>query len=151
MTDPIALQVDVNTIITGLITAATTLGGIALALKRKVSRDTVEIVKDRAEESVITHLEKQRDKSFEEASKLQVKLQVSESERMEAVSKVTKLTMEVQHLTSQVKILKDLVDRLGDNLDSTKGDLAILNTENARLLTQVEMLEKDARWMIQDH
>ena len=151
MTDPIALQLDVNTIITGLITAATTLGGIALALKRKVSRDTVEIVKDRAEESVITHLEKQRDKAFEDSSKLQVKLQVSETERMEAIAKVTKLTMEVQHLTSQVKILKDLVDRLGDNLDSTKGDLAILNTENAKLLVQVEMLEKDARWMIQDH
>jgi vacuolar-type H+-ATPase subunit E/Vma4 len=151
MSDPIALQLDLNTIITGLITAATTLGGIALALKRKVSRDTVEIVKDRAEESVITHLEKQRDKAFEESSKIQVKLQVSEAERMEAISKVAKLTLEVQHLTSQVRILKELVDRLGDNLDDCKGNMQILNTENARLLTKVEMLEKDARWMIQDH
>jgi chromosome segregation ATPase len=151
MTDPNALQIDLNTLITGLLTAATTLGGIALALKRKVSRDTVEIVKDRAEESVINHLEKQRDKAFDESSKLQVKLQNSESERLEAISKVAKLTIEVQHLTGQVKLLKELVDRLGDNLDDCKGNLQVLNTENARLLTKIEMLEKDATWMIQDH
>ncbi len=151
MADPIALQLDINTIITGLLTAATTLGGIALALKRKVSRDTVEIVKDRAEESIITHLEKQRDKAFEEASKTHTKLQISETERMDAVAKVNKLTLEVQHLTSQVKILKDLVDRLGDSLDETKNELTTISIEKARLMTHVEILERDARWMIQDH
>lgn len=151
MSDPIALQLDLNTVITGLLTAATTLGGIALALKRKVSRDTVEIVKDRAEESIITHLEKQRDKLVEETSKLSTKVQVCESERLEAISKVAKLTIEVQHLTSQVKVLKELVDRLGDNLDNSRDQVIELNTEKAKLLTRIEILEKEARWMIQDH
>ncbi len=125
-------------IATGVIGLVTTL----LALKRRASRDKVELVKDRAEESIINHLEKQRDKAMEDVGKMQVKMMVLETEKNDAYQRVSKLTNEMQHLTSQVRILKDLVERLGNNLDETRIEMQSYMTENVRLHTKVELLEE---------
>ncbi len=142
MADPsIVSQIDWSSIGTALFTATSAVGATLFALRRRASRDTVEIVKDRAEESIISHLERQRDKAVEDASKAQVKLMVLEAEKNDAIHKVNLLSNEMQHLTSQVKILKDLVERLGKNLDDTRAELQSYMTENAKLLAKIEILE----------
>jgi peptidoglycan hydrolase CwlO-like protein len=143
MADPtIMSQIDWSSVGTAILTAGSAVGATLFALRRRASRDTVEIVKDRAEESIISHLEKQRDRAVEDASKAQVKLLICETEKNDSIHKVTTLTNEMYNLTSQVRILKDLVERLGKNLDDTRAELQGYMTENARLLAKIEILEE---------
>lgn len=145
MTDPSTASfishIDFSSIGTTIVTAGIAIGSTMFALRRRASRDTVEIVKDRAEESVISHLERQRDRAVEESNKYQNRLMVSEADRNDAINKVTTLTREMEHLTGQIKILKDLVERLGTNLDETRRELQSYMSENAALSAKLEVLE----------
>lgn len=121
---------------TAAVTAVVTLTGI----RRRASRDKTEIVKDRAEESVIKHLEEQRDRACIERDSLYDKLKVADKERVDALNKVLKLTSEVEYLSGQIKILKELVEGLGRNLDSNKKELKEYSLQNALLLEKIEQL-----------
>ena len=133
--------IDTQTLVASLVTFGTTIGAVLFALRRRASRDTVEIVKDRAEESVIVHLERQRDSAVKEVVELNNKLRICEAEKLDAITKVAKLTTEMEHLTGQVRILRELVERLGKNLDATRDELHKYVAENAKLLAKVEILE----------
>lgn len=122
-------------------TALFTLVVTLLGIRRRASRDKAEITKDRAEESVITHLEKQRDKATTERDELYARLRAADNEKSDALNRVLKLTSEVEHLSGQIKILKNLVEGLGSSLDQTKKELHKYMEENATLIERLRVLE----------
>ena len=134
------VEIDIVTVLVALITLITTLLASFLGFRRTNSKIGVEKVEDAAEKSVIRHLEKQRDKASLEAEKLAEKLQQCEHSKIDAITKVNNLSREVEHLTGQIKILKDLVDRLGDSLDAARKEVRKYTTDNAKLLAKIEYL-----------
>jgi regulator of replication initiation timing len=106
--------------------------------RKKLSNDSVELTKDRAEENIIAVLERQRDQAYLENDKLRDRLDKAVNEKDEALSKVSDLTREVENLSGQVRILKELVERLGVSLDTTRQQLERYIAENSKLVTQLE-------------
>lgn len=126
--------------LTGTATAVVT--GIASAiflLRKKISSDNTEIRRDKAEQNIIELLERQRDKAIADKDIAFEKLQMALQERDLAVQKVSKLTSEVENLSGQVKILRELVERLGVSLEDTRRQLDNYVAENAKLLAKLEM------------
>jgi len=135
-------QFDVSQIAGG---AAALITGVASALfmvRKKLSSDHVEITKDRAEENIISALERQRDQAFAEVDKMRDRMDKAIEEKDLALSKVSDLTREVENLSGQVRILKDLVERLGKTLDDTRGQLDKYIAENSKLVTLLEQERK---------
>lgn len=124
---------EATTIITTIVSTATAIATGIFFLRRKWSRDHVEIAKDRAEESVIKHLEEQRIYALQERDRMVLRFDKMDSEKIEMLEKVFRLTSEVETLSGQIKILKEFVARLGTTLDDSKHQLVLLQTENARL------------------
>lgn len=125
--------------LTGAATAVVT--GIASAiflLRKKVSADNTDIRRDRAEQNIIEYLERQRDRAVVDKEVAIEKLQHAIAERDLAVQKVSKLTSEVENLSGQVKILRELVERLGVSLEDTRTQLNNYVAENVRLLARLE-------------
>jgi outer membrane murein-binding lipoprotein Lpp len=69
-------------------------------------------------------------------------MSVIETERNEAVSKVGKLSAEVEFLSAQVTELKTLVEKLGNNLEASRTELQKFAVENAKLAALVTFLEE---------
>lgn len=116
----------------------TGIGSAILVARKKMSSDKVELTRDRAEENIISALERQRDQAYLENEKLRERLDKVVMEKDEALSKVSDLTREVENLSGQVSILKQLVERLGNSLDVTRGQLEKYIAENSKLVTQLE-------------
>lgn len=94
-----------------------------LVLRRKLSKDKLEIQKDRSEINLIDHLETQRDSAIEERDNALAKLSLNESVIRNGEAKIEQLTEQVIQLTSQVGLLRQIIDRLSDTLDATKFEL----------------------------
>ncbi len=137
------MDIDLATIITSIVTALVTASGTFLAIRRRVSRDGVEVAKDRAEANIIDHLERQRDKAVQEKTAIEISLKTCEAEKAAESAKVAKLTAEGIYTHSQIKILQGLVDRLGHNLDEEREELQKYTMENATLKGKIEVLEKN--------
>lgn len=117
-------------------TVVSILAGIAatgLWLRRKISADSVEVAKDRAEENIISRLEKERDEYKKDTVEAYKKLEKVENERNLAIAKVSELTVEVEHLTKQVNHLEDMVRSLGNKLDLASQQMTDYAIQNAKL------------------
>lgn len=136
--DPSSLAGSLAALFTGV-------ASLTFFLRKKLASDNADIARNRAEENIILSLEKQRDFAFTEKEKLEKKLEAVELEKDQALIKVFKLTQEVENLSGQVKILRELVERLGKSLDSTREQLDNHMKENARLLSMIENRNNDNR------
>lgn len=106
---PVAL----GTAAVGVITGA----GILL---RRISRDKLELAKDRAEEGIIEHLTSQRDRAVSERDELRQELKTAMSELDKSETKSRELLGEVSRLNIHIKILTSLVNRLSQTLEESK-------------------------------
>lgn len=96
--------------------------GVLLA-RRKISRDMLEIAKDRAEIDIINILKSQRDDAVNERNQAHQDLLNANSEKLAALAKIHQLEVEIGQLRQRVTILKQLVGRLSTALDMTKDQL----------------------------
>jgi chromosome segregation ATPase len=133
-----AQSFDITQIAGGAAAVVTGIASAILVTRKKLSNDSVELTKDRAEENIIAVLERQRDQAYLENDKLRDRLDKAVNEKDEALSKVSDLTREVENLSGQVRILKELVERLGVSLDTTRQQLERYIAENSKLVTQLE-------------
>lgn len=134
-----ATSVDISQVAGGAAAIVTGIASAILVARKKISSDNVELMKDRAEENIISTLERQRDQAYVESDKLRERLDKVITEKDEALSKVTELTREVENLSGQVRILKELVERLGTSLDSTRQTLESYIAENSKLNVQLQV------------
>ncbi len=116
----INLDTDIAKLIFSSVFALITFG---LWLRRKLSRDSLEIVKDRAEENVIKHLEDERDKLLTENDHIKKRIEKVEAERNEAQQMVSRLSVEVKHLSEKVQELKEITEQLMIKLETATKEL----------------------------
>lgn len=135
---------DIGTIITTIVSTITAIGTTIFFIRRKFSRDNVEIAKDRAEESIIQHLEEQRKLANHERDRVILRFEKLESEKLEMLQKIFKLSTEVQSLSEQITILKNFVSRLGTSLDDYKLQLKLCQEDNQKLKLEIITLENEA-------
>lgn len=115
-----------------------TIGGL-LWLRRKTSKDGVEIVKDRAEVDVIKFLQDQRDQAVKDRLLMDERYREAEKERFEAKQEVLKMSNEIVNLVSHLNILQEKIESLEAMLSDTRLQLTEYIEENARLLGQLEV------------
>lgn len=108
-------------------------GAAAMWVRRKLSRDSLEIKRDSAESDLIQHLEDERDVLKQEKDKILERLIVVDKERQEAIAMVGKLSADVEHLTRQVTHLERMVESMGKKLDDATQKMTDYAVENARL------------------
>jgi len=135
---------DLNAIITTIVTIITGIATTIFFVRRKFSRDNVEIAKDRAEESIIQHLEEQRKIALHERDRVMVRFEKLESEKIEMLHQIFKLSTELQSLSEQISILKTFVSRLGTSLDDYKEQLKMCQEENKKLTLEIVELEHES-------
>jgi len=91
---------------------------------RRLSRDKLEIARDRAEGNLITDLIKQRDDARAERDKMEAELQKIAEEADTCLEKVKELLSKEQQLRIQNAMLSQLLERLAAALDDSKVELA---------------------------
>jgi chromosome segregation ATPase len=114
-----------------------------LAARRKISKDGLELTKDRSEENLIKQLEGDRARLREENLELGIRANKAELERTEAIIKMNQLSINVDSLTGQIKLLQQLVETLGCTLDDTRDELHKYMEENKKLSVMIEELKKN--------
>lgn len=120
-------------VVTAAFSALAAGGAAVMWIRRKLSKDSLEIKKDSAEGDLIQHLEDERDHLEQEKDKILERLIIVDKERQEAVALVGKLSADVEHLTRQVSHLERLVENLGSKLDLATTKMQEYAIENARL------------------
>lgn len=108
-------------IIGGLLVGIAGSAGIFL---RRLSRDKLEISRDRAEGNLITDLIKQRDDARQERDEIETELLKLGTEADNCLEKVKDLLSKEQQLRIQNAMLSSLLERLAAALDNSKKDLA---------------------------
>jgi hypothetical protein len=110
---------------------STAIGGGAVAIfasvglfLRRLSRDKLEIARDRAEGNLISDLIKQRDDARLERDKMEAELLKIGEEADTCLEKVKELLSKEQQLRIQNAMLSGLLERLAVALDSSKKELA---------------------------
>lgn len=94
-----------------------------MAARRKMSRDGVELTKDRSEISIIELLTKQRDEAIVGNQDTTEKLKTSVSEKIVCMEEIAKLKQDIEKLNQNLKLMNQLVKRLTGALDYTKSEL----------------------------
>jgi hypothetical protein len=77
-------------------TAVAAIGGAVLVLRRKLSRDNVEVAKDRAEAGLVELLRKERDSAFAEAKRVR-------DQRTADAEIIARLMSDKAHLEAEVR------------------------------------------------
>ena len=108
-------------LIGGVIVALIGGGGIFL---RRLVRDKLEVVRDRAEGNLIEDLIKQRDDARKERDVMEAELMKIGEEADQCLEKVKDLLSKEQQLRIQNAMLTQLLERLATALDSSKAELA---------------------------
>lgn len=129
-----ALSEQVFSAIFGFLIAA---GGAAMWIRKKLSKDSLEIKKDTAEGDLIQHLEDERDMLKAEKDRILERLLVVDRERQDAVGMVGRLSVQVKLLTKQVDHLEDMVVNLGQKLDTATTKMQEYAIENAKLTVMI--------------
>lgn len=112
-------------IIGGLVVGVIGSTGIFL---RRLSRDKLEISRDRAEGNLISDLIKQRDDARQERDEMESELMKLGTEADTCLEKIKELLSKEQQLRIQNAMLSSLLDRLSTALDTSKKDLALALT-----------------------
>lgn len=115
--------------------------GISI-IRRRASADTKSLKEDESYQNMLESYRVERNEAKLDRERIIERMAVLEVERNEAVSKVGKLTAEVEYLTAQVKDLKKMVEELASNLNKTRTDLNSFAIENAKFSSQVQFLER---------
>lgn len=113
-------------------TIPTAIGGTVVGLiagaglfLRRMSRDKLEIARDRAEGNLIDDLIKQRDDARKERDVMEAELMKIGEEADKCLEKVKELLSKEQQLRIQNAMLSNLLERLAAALDSSKAELAV--------------------------
>lgn len=114
---------DVTLSVGSILGALGALGSGILLARRKLSKDRLEIAKDRAEIDIITSLTSQRDEAMAAKRQAQTDLLQADIEKKTALSRAIQLEQELTQLRQRVTLLKQLVSRLSAALDLTKDQL----------------------------
>lgn len=130
--------VTIGSIIGGLVAV----GSGMLYARRKISRDSVELNKDRAEIDIISTLTQQRDEAIHLKRQARADITQAELDKQVALARVTQLENELHQLRQRVTLLKELVTRLSSALDLTRSQLAAIAAQTKRPITS---REKDSR------
>ncbi|USV40971.1 hypothetical protein [Xanthomonas phage BUDD] len=110
--------------------AVAALGGATMFLRR-LARDKLELVRDRAEGNLIEDLIKQRDDARKEKADMETELLKIGAEADQCLEKVKELLSKEQQLRIQNAMLTQLLDKLATALDTSKAELAsALGTAN---------------------
>ncbi len=125
-------------------------------VKKKISQAEVDIISDRAEVNIIKDLEKERNtlkldideerrQCKEEKDRLIERIQTVEDERNAAQINVSKLTVEVQHLTDKVEELKNMTKTLVEKLEKATEELHNYAVQYAALNAKMHNDRDDGR------
>lgn len=115
--------------------------GISM-IRRRASADSKALNEDKSYNSMLESYKTERDELRSERDRLVERMQVIETERNEAVGKVGKLTAEVEFLSLQVTELKNLVEKLGNNLELSRKEIHDFAVDNAKLQAHVSYLDE---------
>jgi len=115
--------------------------GISI-IRRRISSDMKATGEDKEYTSMLETYKTERDEIKDERDRTITRMNIIESERNDAVSKVGKLGAEVQFLSVQVTELKVLVEKLGASLEMSRAEIHTFAVENAKLTAQVNYLEE---------
>jgi chromosome segregation ATPase len=115
--------------------------GISL-IRRRMAADTKSTFEDKSYQDMLETYRKERDAIKEDRDRIMTRMHVIEGERNDAVSKVGKLSAEVEFLSTQVNELKTLVEKLGTNLEAARSELQKFAVENAKLAALITYLEE---------
>jgi chromosome segregation ATPase len=115
--------------------------GISI-IRRKVSSDQKALHEDSSYQNMLESYKKERDETKLDRDRVVERMFVIEQERNEAVSKVGKLSAEVEFLSSQVVELKGLVEKLSTSLDLAREEMHRFAVDNAKLAAHVSYLEE---------
>lgn len=100
-------------------------GGFMFA-RRRLSRDGVELVKDRAEINVVEQLTKQRDEALAEKN-MATDEKNSSRQEMEALRKDLEIAKkQVEDMKAQTELLEELTGRLGVALENAKKQMQLV-------------------------
>lgn len=97
--------------------------GAWIAARRKMSRDGVELTKDRAEIDIIDNLTKQRDISEAKCQEMEAKRDAAFLERDNAINEKNSLINTVTDLNNKINFLNMYVKQLQSSLERTKREL----------------------------
>lgn len=95
-------------------------------MRRRMSRDGVELTKDRAEINIVDILTKQRDDAIAEKEIVKNDLNTLSTRREEMREEIEKLKKEVERLQGQLRISQKLCEKLSLTLDEAKKQLTEL-------------------------
>lgn len=113
-----------------LLTSAVIGGGSAFFMfRRKISRDGLELTKDRAEIDIIEFTTKQRDEAISDKKETDTKLQTVLQEKEDIKKELLDLKREIEKARSQLNLSNRLCERLTKTLDATKKELEQLVKE----------------------
>lgn len=115
--------------------------GISI-IRRRVSADSKSLHEDKSYNDMLETYRRERDETKEDRDRIVDRMTIIEQERNEAVGKVGKLTAEVEFLSTQVRELKTLVEKLGVSLDLARQEMHRFAVENAKLAAHVSYLEQ---------
>jgi chromosome segregation ATPase len=115
--------------------------GISI-IKRRVQADSKSMFEDKSYQDMLETYRKERDAIKDDRDRIMARMHIIENERNDAVSKVGKLSAEVEFLSTQVNELKTLVEKLGTNLEAARTELQKFAVENAKLAALITLLEE---------
>lgn len=125
----------ISEISAGIAAIASAIGGAIggwMLFRRKLSKDDVEITKDRAEVEVITLLRTQRDEAFSRMLIEADRREKAELKAQESTEQMDKLVYEVSQLKTQIAVLRQLVTRLAHSLEEAKRIIDESSTSQTR-------------------
>lgn len=131
-----SLGQQIFTLISSLLIAG---AGAAMWIRAKISKDSVGIKSDLTQVNLLEHLEHERDVLKLDKEKVIDRLMIVESERNQAVSKVSQLTVEVTHLTKQVLHLEGSIASLSEKFDTLTKKMNEMSIENTKYLERLSL------------
>lgn len=119
--------------ILGYVLAAlgTGVGGFFIA-RRRLSRDGVELTKDRSEIDIIDVLTKQRDNAVAAQDKLRADIDTYSEKRDAMKAELDTMKTEIEQLKRQLQLSEHLCRRLASTLEQTKIQLESLTKQHKK-------------------
>lgn len=96
-------------ILVGIASALGVVSSYVLYLRRKISHDNSEILKDRTEIDIIKTLQDERDKAIQERNDVIKRMGIIDAEKNSLTNKVESLTFRLTDVTSEVSSIHDLL------------------------------------------
>ena len=115
---------------------------IGRAIYRRFSRDSTEVVKDRAESNIITILQSDNTNLRKETDELRKRIDEVANERNTAVSQLGGFIAVIDSYKEKILVLQDSVTKMAAKLEEQNELLTKVLVENAQLSTKVVHLNE---------